>query len=125
MVSTLHTPVSIDALRKRVGTSKMKPKCATVHNTHINAMDSADQCLYYNPVIWKMIKRIKKLLFLPSAAYSFQFFHHILQTRSKKIFLDYITDINESLIHIVYKAVSSSPESDVSPRTIIPIPPKW
>lgn len=126
MRSTLHTAQIADALRKRHIHQRWSQVCHWLQHTY-----TGQKFCWLLPFLlscnMKDNKAAKKCSFTFYWVL-FHFFHNLLWTEEnvKETFLDYITDIDLSLIHSDQDTVSfSSDKFDVSPWTVIPTPPKW
>jgi hypothetical protein len=120
-VSALHTAAIADDDTSRPGKTKKKPKCVVDYNTYTHGVDSADQYLAYYPFIRKTVKWPKKVFSIQS---SMRLFHFQNVTLLPECFLDFIVDMDESLIHTTEDLSSSSDGSQESGRTVSPTPSK-
>ena len=91
----------------------------------MHGVDTADQYLAYYPFIRKTVKWPKKVL--QCCLFNSYVNFSKNNPNSRKLFLDFMSDITENLIHTsdaVSSQSSSSDESQSSSRTPTPTPPK-
>jgi len=126
MISTLHTAEVIETTSRRTGVAKKKPNCIIDYNTHMHSVDTVDRYLAHHPFICKTVKWPKKVFFYLIQCCLFNSYVTFSNNNPNpcKSFLDFMSDITESLIHtsdVVSSPSSSSDESEGSSRTPTPI----
>ena len=100
MISTLHIAEVTETTSRQTGVAKKNPKCIIDYNTHMHSVDIADKYLAYYTFIRKTVKWPKKVFsYFSNVPFSTVVTFSKNNPNSRILFLDFMSDITENLIH--------------------------